>query len=88
MSWQPELDEIARRAALAKEMGGEERVARHRSEGRLPVRERIEKLLDAGSFHETGSLAGKVEYDEQGRIKGFTPSNFVSGRGSDRRPSR
>jgi len=28
MSWKAELDEIARRVELAKEMGGEERVAR------------------------------------------------------------
>ena len=28
MSWEPELDELARREALAREMGGEERVAR------------------------------------------------------------
>jgi acetyl-CoA carboxylase carboxyltransferase component len=87
VSWQSELDEIARRTQLAKQMGGDERVARHRSEGRLPVRERIEKLLDAGSFHETGVLAGKTEYDEQGRLKAFTPSNFVCGRGKlDGRP--
>jgi len=81
MSWKPELDEIARRAALAKQMGGEERVARARAAGRLPVRERIDLLLDAGSFHETGVLAGKAEYDEHGRMKSFTPSNFVCGRG-------
>ncbi|HEY8122440.1 MAG TPA: carboxyl transferase domain-containing protein [Myxococcota bacterium] len=81
MSWQPELDEIARRTELAKQMGGEERVARARAAGRLPVRERIDLLLDAGSFHETGALAGKAEYDEQGRMKSFTPSNFVTGRG-------
>jgi acetyl-CoA carboxylase carboxyltransferase component len=87
MSWQPELDEIARRTALAKQMGGAERVARARAAGRLPVRERVELLLDRGSFHETGVLAGKGEYDAQGRLTGFTPSNFVTGRGRiDGRP--
>ena len=29
MSWQDEVDEIRRREALAKEMGGEERVKQH-----------------------------------------------------------
>ncbi len=87
MSWKPELDEIARRRALAEQMGGEERVARHVAAGRLPVRERIAGLLDEGSFRETGSLASKVEYDEGGSIKSYTPSNFVTGRGSiDGRP--
>jgi acetyl-CoA carboxylase carboxyltransferase component len=87
MTWEPELEEIARRRERAKEMGGEERVARHVAEGRTPVRDRIDQLLDAGSFRETGSLASRVEYDEQGQIKAFTPSNFVTGRGTiDGRP--
>ena len=72
MSWKPELDEIARRKALAARMGGEERVARHVAAGRLPVRERIERLLDADSFRETGSLAGQVIYTQDGEIESYT----------------
>jgi acetyl-CoA carboxylase carboxyltransferase component len=87
MSWKPELDEIARRTELAKQMGGEERVQRHRDAGRLPVRERVDRLLDAGSFHETGALAGRAVYDKDGQLTSFTPSNFVCGRGRiDGRP--
>jgi acetyl-CoA carboxylase carboxyltransferase component len=87
MSWKPELEEIARRRELARQMGGEERVARHRAAGRLPVRERIDRLLDPGSFQEAGSLAGRAEYDDAGRLERFTPSNFVCGRGRiDGRP--
>jgi len=81
VTWKPELEELAQRAALAKAMGGEERVARARDAGRLTVRERIERLLDPGSFHETGVLAGRAEYDDTGSLKSFTPSNFVCGRG-------
>lgn len=81
MSWKPELDEIARRAELAQQMGGPERIARARAAGRLTVRERIERLLDPGSFHETGILAGASRYDEAGRQVEFRPSNFVCGRG-------
>lgn len=79
--WSPELEEIERRRGRIYEMGGEERVARHVQAGRLPVRERINLLLDQGSFRETGTLASRVEYDEEGRIKSLTPSNFVTGRG-------
>lgn len=87
VTWEPELEEIRRRRELAKEMGGAERVARHVAEGRTPVRQRIEMLLDAGSFREVGSLASKVEYDEAGHVIAFTPSNFVTGRGEiDGRP--
>ena len=38
-------------------------------------------------FVRSGSLASRVEYDEEGQIKSFTPSNFVTGRGTiDGRP--
>ncbi len=80
--WQPELDEHAARAALARELGGAERVARQHAGGRLTIRERIDQLLDPGSFHETGAIAGKAEYDGDQRIARFTPANCVFGRGT------
>ena len=79
MSWQKEVDEIRRREALAKEMGGEERIRRQHDNGRLTVRERISALVDENSFHEIGALAGKASYDENGSLQTFTPSNFVLG---------
>ncbi len=81
MSWKPELEELERRAELARRMGGPERIERARAAGRLTVRERIALLLDPGSFHETGLLAGRAEYDAEGRLLDLTPSNFVCGRG-------
>lgn len=81
MTWEPEIAELRRREQLAKKMGGEERVNKHRSQGRLTVRERIEKLLDPESFHETGALAGKAKYNKQGELIDFTPANFVLGTG-------
>lgn len=80
MSWEEELRELARREELARRMGGEERVERQRASGRLTVRERIERLFDDGSFHETGALAGSGEY-EHGELSGFTPANMVIGQG-------
>ena len=67
MSWQPEVDEIRRREELARQMGGAENVERQHRNGRLTIRERIDALLDAGSFHETGALAGRATYDESGK---------------------
>ena len=61
-------------------MGGEERVARQHASGRLTVRERIDRLFDPGSFHETGALAGQARY-EDGRLAGFVPANMVVGQG-------
>ncbi|MFK7966226.1 MAG: acyl-CoA carboxylase subunit beta [Burkholderiaceae bacterium] len=82
MSWQPELDDLARRQALAAQMGGEEKIARHRAGGKLPVRERISALADAGSFQETGSISGVPVYDDSGNIIDLTPTNVVCGQAS------
>ncbi|MCL8207624.1 MAG: methylmalonyl-CoA carboxyltransferase [Actinomycetia bacterium] len=81
MSWEPEVQELRRRRQLAAEMGGPERVARHRAQGRLTVRERIAALLDPGSFHEIGGLAGQATY-ENGELVAFRPANFVFGTGT------
>ncbi|WP_042456898.1 acyl-CoA carboxylase subunit beta [Neobacillus dielmonensis] len=81
MSWEPEIHELRRREELAKQMGGEERVGKHKSYGKLTVRERIDQLLDAATFHETGALAGKAKYNEMGELVEFTPANFVLGTG-------
>ena len=81
MTWKPELDDLARREAFAREMGGVEKVKRQRDQGRLTVRERIDKLVDPKSFHEIGAIAGIGEYDEHGELKQLTPANCVFGRG-------
>src|ERR671914_268484 len=80
MSWQSELDELRRPEALAEQLGGAERVKRQHDGGRLTVRERIAKLVDPGSFHELGKIAGKAAYDDANELARFTPSNFVFGR--------
>jgi len=86
VTWDPELEELARRTELARAMGGPEKVAKHRDAGRLPVRERIDHLVDADSFHEVGGLAGRATYDD-GELTEFRPANLVMGRGRiDGRP--
>jgi acetyl-CoA carboxylase carboxyltransferase component len=81
VNWQPELDELRRREALARKMGGEERVARQHASGRLTVRERVERLFDPDSFHETGALAGRATYADGGELDDFLPANVVIGSG-------
>ena len=72
VGWEPELAELRARVAIAKEMGGAERVARQHKGGRLTVRERIDRMLDAGSFHEIGATAGKATYDADANQPTFT----------------
>ena len=85
--WQSELDELRRREELAEQLGGPERVRRQHDGGRYTIRERIGKLVDPGSFHELGKIAGKATYDDDNDLETFTPSNFVFGRATvDGRP--
>src|SRR5438876_2629490 len=78
--WEPELEELRRREALAEELGGPERVRRQHDGGRLTIRERVEKLVDPGSFHEVGKIAGMAAYDKANELASLTPSNFIFGR--------
>src|SRR5438552_4147655 len=50
------LDEVRRRHAIAEAGGGEERRQRQHKEGKLSARERIELLLDEGTFEEMDKL--------------------------------
>ncbi len=56
MGMDESLEELKKRKAKALEMGGSEKVARQHARGRLTVRERIDKLLDPGTFFEIGLL--------------------------------
>ena len=87
MSWEAEIEELRRREALAERMGGTEKVERQKSRGKLTIRERIELLVDSGSFHEIGKISGKATYDDDGVLVEFMPANFIFGRAAiDARP--
>lgn len=79
MTWQPELDELRRREALAEQLGGADKVERQHHFGKQTVRERVARIVDDGSFWELGKTAGVAEYDGAGNLIAFTPSNFVFG---------
>lgn len=78
MSWKREVEELERRKALAREMGGPEAVARQHEHGKLTVRERIELLADPGSFREFAALVGSARY-ENDELVAFTPKPEVQG---------
>jgi len=88
MSWKTHIEELRARERLAEQMGGEERVARQRSQGKLTVRDRIAFLADPGSFHEVGKIAGKAGYGADEAIQEFLPATMVFGRAKlDGRPA-
>jgi acetyl-CoA carboxylase carboxyltransferase component len=79
MTWKPEVDEIALRRKFAEQLGGEEAVRRQNAQGRLTARQRIEKLVDPGSWFEIGALTGKATYDENLKLKQVRPANAIVG---------
>lgn len=72
------LAELDRRRAEARAMGGEKKLARRREAGQLNAQERLDALVDPGSFFETG-LLGRSSYSAEeaaksprdGKITGF-----------------
>jgi len=74
--------ELAQRLAAARAGGGPEAVRRHREQGKLLARERIERLLDADTpFLETSALAAHGLYDNAAPSAGIvTGIGRVSGR--------
>src|SRR5438105_12544306 len=76
------VGELRERLSRVREGGGPKYVQRHREQGKLPVRERIERLLDPGSpFLELSPLAAGDMYDGDAPAAGIvTGVGRVSGR--------
>jgi 3-methylcrotonyl-CoA carboxylase beta subunit len=74
--------ELRARIAEVGQGGGARYLQRHREQGKLPVRERIDRLLDPGSpFLELSPLAGWDLYDNDAPASGIvTGIGRVSGR--------
>ncbi|HEX9545693.1 MAG TPA: carboxyl transferase domain-containing protein, partial [Acidimicrobiales bacterium] len=79
--WKPLLEDLAQRRDRAVAMGGPDQVARQRSMGKMPIRERLVLLLDPGTFVEYGLLADSMDH-ELTRTKGYLAADgMVSGVG-------
>src|SRR3989442_2244817 len=72
MSMRKKVDELERRRAEAKKMGGEARLARQKERGKVDARARLDLLLDPGTLREIGLLATHL-----GRADGATPADGV-----------
>ena len=79
--WEAELTELQQRSHQARQMGGPEAVAKYKARGRQTAHERIDALLDAGSFREMGRITGKGRYDADGHFESLSPVNAIIGTG-------
>ncbi len=79
---QREVDLLRERLELVRQGGGEAAMKRHRERGKLPARERIERLIDPGTaFLELSPLAAWDMYDGEGPCAGVvTGIGRVEGR--------
>src|SRR5271167_1675791 len=81
MDLEQKLTELKRRDSLADAGGGEERRAREHKQGKMSARERIEFLLDEGTFEETDKFVTHRATDfgmEAQRVPG---DGFITGYG-------
>jgi len=81
MTWKDEVEQIKKREKLSLKHGGKESVEIQHNKGRKTLRERLEYILDTDSFNEIGKIAGSAEYNKEGELKDFIPSNFLLGFG-------
>ena len=82
MSWENEVQELQRRRYLARQQGGEAGIAKQHARGRMTIRERIDVLLDDGSFREHGRATASPVYDDNDELLEYAPANYVVGFGS------
>lgn len=75
------LEEVRRRHARAEEGGGTERKVRQHKEGKLSARERIELLLDEGTFEELDKLVRHRSHNFGLQNSVIDGDGFVTGYG-------
>ncbi len=87
MAGDERVDELRRRKALAKLGGGKDRVEAQRAKGKRTARERVELLLDPGSFVETDPFVEHRTTDFGMDKKRIPGDGVVTGHGTiDGRP--
>src|SRR5438105_4509380 len=81
MDLEQKLQELKRRDQLAQEGGGRERRERQHKEGKMSARERIDFLLDEGTFEETDRLVTHRANDFGLAEQKYYGDGFITGYG-------
>src|SRR5215468_2990925 len=81
MNFEQKVDELKRRNQLAEDGGGAKRRERQHTEGKMSARERIEFLLDEGTFEETDKLVTHRSTDFGMAEQKIYGDGFVTGYG-------
>src|SRR5512141_1156254 len=81
MNLEQKLEELKKRDRLAAEGGGEQRRERQHKEGKMSARERVESLLDEGTFEETDKLVTHRSNDFGMAEQKYYGDGFITGYG-------
>ena len=81
MNLEQKLQELKKRDRLAEEGGGSQRRERQHKEGKMSARERIEFLLDDGTFEETDKLVTHRSHDFGMAEQKYYGDGFITGYG-------
>jgi propionyl-CoA carboxylase beta chain len=81
MNLEQKLQELKKRDRLAEEGGGAQRRERQHKEGKMSARERIEFLLDDGTFEETDKLVTHRSHDFGMAEQKYYGDGFITGYG-------
>lgn len=76
-TWKNALEELDKRRAEARKLGGERRIDRAHEQGRYTIRERIERASSA--FYEIGEFTTYDDVDVNGNLIGQLPASYVMG---------
>ncbi|MDI6770193.1 MAG: acyl-CoA carboxylase subunit beta [Anaerolineales bacterium] len=82
MTDNPKIERLRELRAKSRLGGGEERVAAQHKKGRLTARERIDLLLDKGSFRETDAFVQHRTHDFELDEQRFLSDSVVTGWGT------
>src|ERR1700681_2121184 len=81
MKLEEKIAELKKRDQLAEEGGGAQRRERQHQEGKLSARERIDFLLDEGTFEELDKLVRHRCHDFAMEEQVYDGDGFVTGHG-------
>src|SRR5215472_7909735 len=81
MNLEQKLEELKKRDHLAEAGGGEKRREKQHKEGKMSARERIEFLLDEGTFEETDKLVTHRCNDFAMAEQKYYGDGFITGYG-------
>ncbi len=81
MKLEEKIAELKKRDQLAEEGGGEKRRERQHKEGKMSARERVEFLLDEGTFEETDKLRTHRCHDFGMQEQKYYGDGFITGYG-------